>query len=39
LPLRLTRLTTLLLAANKKASWKKARILYKRCAFRWTIWV
>ena len=37
---RLTiRLTTLLLAANRKASWNKARIRYKRCTFHWTIWI
>jgi len=34
-----TRLTTLLLAANRKACWNKARISYKRCACRWTIWI
>ena len=39
-----TRLTTLLLAANKKpgrvkASWNKARISYKRCACPRPIWI
>ena len=34
-----TRLATLLLAANRKASWNKARISYKRCACPWTIWI
>jgi len=32
--LRLARLTTLLVAANRKASWNKAIIWYKCCAFR-----
>jgi len=32
--LRLGRLTTLLVAANRKASWNKGRICYKCCAFR-----
>ena len=34
-----TRLTTLLLAANRKGSWNKARISYKHCACLWTIWI
>ena len=37
--LRLIRLTTLLLAANRKGSCNKARIRYKRCACLWTIWI
>jgi len=37
--LRLTRLTTILLAANRKASWNKAKIRYERGACRWTIWI
>jgi len=36
--LRLTRSAILLLPANRKASWNKARIRCKRCACRWTIW-
>jgi len=36
---RLTRLAALLLAANRKASWNKARIRYKCCACCWTIWI
>jgi len=36
--LRLTGLATLLPAANKKGSWIKARISYRRCACRRTIW-
>jgi len=35
----LIRLASLLLAANRKSNWNKARISYKRCAFRWTIWI
>jgi len=35
----LLRLTKLLLAANRKASWNNARISYKRCACPWIIWI
>jgi len=34
--LRRIRLTTLLLAANRKASWNKARLRYKCFAYHWT---
>jgi len=34
-----TRLTTLLLADNREATWNKAIISYKRCACPWTIWI
>jgi len=34
-----TSIDLLLLEANRKASWNKARIRYKRCACRWTIWI
>ena len=37
--LRVTRLTSLLVAANKKVRWNKASIRYKRWACRWTIWI
>jgi len=37
--LRLIRLTTLLVAANRKGICNKVRIRYKRCACRWTIWI
>ena len=35
----LLRLTALFLPANRKLSWKKARICYKCCACPWTIWI
>jgi len=35
----LTRLATLLLAANRKGSLDKAKICYKRCTWHWTIWI
>jgi len=37
--LRLTRLATLLLAAIRKGRCNKARIRYKHCVGRWTIWI
>jgi len=37
--LHLTRLTTLLLETNRKGSWDKTRIRYKRCASPWTVWL